>query len=123
MCLYIPIIETLHTMNRKKLLILVCILLNGFVSFSQSDASFASSQTEFYQLQSELNGKFQTQMIGTRAKPVIPQDLLVEIKNRQKQSERVYFDYKPNIRIMILSKDEVSNGISISEEESIIYIN
>lgn len=97
--------------------------LIGFAAYSQNSDFTDSNQMEFYQLQEEFQGKFQIQMVGTRAKPAIPQNLLQEIRDRQKQSERVYFDFTSKVRIMILSKDEVGNGFLIPEEESIIYIN
>lgn len=82
-----------------------------------------NSEISFSQLESELQGKYQIQLIGVRTKPEIPQDLLLEIKNRQQQSERVYYDYRPHYRVLILSKDEVMNGTLIPQEEKIAYFN
>lgn len=109
--------------NYLRLVILLVISIISVNVYSQNTNSNNQANTDFIQLQEDLHGKFQIQMIGTRAQPAISQELLVEIKNRQSQSEKVFFDYKPNIRIMILSKEEVSNGNVISIEESIIYVN
>lgn len=113
----------MKNLNRVRLVILLIMSISCLNSFSQNVISTSNDQTDFVQLQAELQGKFQIQMIGTRAQPAISEELLEEIKSRQSQSEKVFFDYKANIRIMILSKEEVSNGIIISTEESILYLN
>lgn len=113
----------MKNLNSMRLIILLIMSVNSMNSFSQNVNSNGNDPTGFVQLQTELQGKFQIQMIGTRAQPAISQELLNEIKNLQHQTEKVFFDYKPAIRIMILSKDEVSNGIIIPQEEAIIYIN
>lgn len=113
----------MKNLNLLRLVILLIMSLKCVNSFSQNVNSNNNNQIGFIQLQTELQGKFQIQMIGTRAQPAISQELLLEIKNRQNQTETVYFDYKPTIRIMILSKNEVTNGLIISPEEEIIYIN
>ncbi len=92
-----------------------------FTSISQNSGE--TSPQSFNSLTQELSGKYQIQMIGIRNYPVIPQELLMEIKEKQKQSERVYFFYKENIKIMILSKDEALDGRFISNDEFILYFN
>lgn len=101
--------------------ILFSALLISCASFSQNVENPPSQS--FYVLAEELHGKYQIQMLGVRTKPMIPQELLIEIKERQQQSERVFFQYKETIRIMILSKDEILNGQVISDDDHIIYFN
>lgn len=68
-------------------------------------------------------GMYQIQMIGTRAKPMISNDLLELVKANQLQSTKAYLLYRENIKIMILSKDEMETGVFVNKEEHIIYIN
>lgn len=96
-------------------------LFLSFSSFSQNSVN-ASTMT-ISELVENSHGKYQIQMLGIRTKPAIEQELLIEILDKQLDSERVYFQYKENIRIMILSKDEILNGQIISDEEFIVYLN
>lgn len=117
-------------MRKLKLLPLTLTIIGLFILnsvFSQENTyeitNNKNSQNEIQLLTKELKGIYQIQMIGIRSKPTIPQDLLIEIKQKQKKSERVYFDYKKNIKIMILSKDEIMKGEMISDDNYIIYKN
>lgn len=97
---------------------------NNFTPIQPTPNSSSYNNTDsIVELVNSLQGNYQIQMLGIRSNPAIEQSLLMEIKNKQKTSERVYFQYKENIRIMILSKEEILNGTIISDEEFIIYLN
>lgn len=97
---------------------------NNVTSIQPTPNSSSYNNTDsFVELVNSLQGNYQIQMLGIRTKPAIEQSLLMEIKEKQLASERVYFQYKENIRIMILSKEEILNGTIISDEEFIIYLN
>lgn len=99
-------------------LIFFCVLFLSSNSIAQT-----SDKQQHIELNNALDGVFQFQMIGIRSQPAYDTDLLIEISNEQKQSQRVTFYYKNNIRVEILSKDEVQNGLVFSQDEKVIYVN
>ena len=108
-------------------IISICLLTYSESSFSQevnpSSQEVISSKNAHYQLMEELVGIYQIQMINIRLTPTIDTDLLNRIKGEQKEDEQVTFVHKENIRINILSKSQVMNGVKFPENQIIIYIN
>jgi len=99
------------------------LFLIGVMLFSLNSIAQTSDTQQYNELSSALDGVFQIQMVGIRNKPSYDTSLLVEINSKQKQSQRVVFFYKNNIRIEVLSKDEVQNGLIFSQDEKVIYVN
>lgn len=63
----------------------------------------------FSQKQSQV-GTYQVQVINSRLMPNIPGDIERIASEKRKKSERVYVQLDANIRIMILSEDEIKNA-------------
>lgn len=106
-----------------KLLILTISVI-GFMSLTNFVFTQESPEKiAFYNLEQELRGIYQFQMIGVRTKPYITNEILTEIKARQEQSSNVYYTINPTIRVLILSKDNVSQGTVIPDDELITYLN
>jgi preprotein translocase subunit SecG len=103
---------------RLKGVFFVLVIFLSITSFAQT-----SEKQQHQELNTALDGVFQFQMIGIRSNPAYDTSLLVQISNEQKQSERVTFYYKNNIRVEILSKDEVQNGVVFSPNDRVIYVN
>lgn len=82
-----------------------CISILGF---SQENLS-AQEKDRLLKLSKELEGCYQIQMIDTRYQPVFDLSLIQEINKKIKQDETVYFFYKKNIRIKVLSKNAMKN--------------
>lgn len=103
----------------KTLLLIVVFFISSQKVFSQE----SPEKNAYYQLEQEVMGMYQIQMISTRSKPMISTDLLELVKTNQLQSSKAYFLYRENIKIMILSKDEMATGVFVNNDEHIIYIN
>lgn len=99
----------------------MCLSLVAPAIYAQNNLQ--ESQNNHYQLMDELEGTYQIQMINSRAKPAIDTDLLESIKANQKDAKEVTFMYKPNIQIVVKSKQDVQQGKTFTKEEKIIYIN
>lgn len=76
---------------------------------------------KYTEMTSELEGTYQIQMIDTRSLPAIPLELIKTIEKKRKDSETVYFFYKNNIRIKVLSYQEMQHK-KITKDEKIVYI-
>lgn len=63
----------------------------------------------FSQKQSQV-GTYQVQVINSRLMPNIPGDIERIASEKRKKSERVYVQLDANIRIMILSEEEIKNA-------------
>lgn len=89
-------------------------------SFSQENQTL--TKQEYIDLRTELDGVYQIQMINSRNKPALNSMDLLKIKELQKQNERVTLDISENVRVLILSKDDIAGNVRFTEEEKIIYI-
>lgn len=107
----------------RKSMIVALLFICFFFNVDKINAQENTTTNNFIELQQTTAGLFQIQMIGIRTQPSISNDLLELVLSNQQQSTRAHFQYKENIRLEILSKDEVLNGTKFSEEEKIIYIN
>ena len=117
---------TFYYVNMNKLSLkplLSCIVVSTIFTVSgYSQENYSEQHQIHYQLESELEGSYQIEMIGIRSKPIIDTDLLKRIKAEQKKSESASFYFKDNIRIVIKSKDEVASGSLFTQEEKVKYI-
>jgi hypothetical protein len=91
--------------------------------FSTCYAQEKREYNNYAELENELKGAYQIQMLGVRTKPIISNDLLEQVKLQQQQTSRVFVYHREHIRIEVLSKDEMANGTLFSQEEMIIYLN
>ena len=109
---------TTTTFSIRGFLMIFSIILFSSVSLAQP-----SDSDKYNELSTSLDGVFQIQMINNRRQPSYDTELLVKIKDDQQENERVSFFYKSNIRILILSKQEVQSGMKITDDQKIIYLN
>ena len=98
-------------------------IISLILTIEEANSQVSSDKQQHIELSDALEGSFQFQMINHRSQPAYNTDLLEKISNKQKQNERVSFFYKGNIRILILSKNEIQNGITFSQDEKVIYVN
>lgn len=99
-------------------------LLFSFVVSAQNDARTENREAmeAFKKLDKRLKGTYQIQMIDTRALPQTSYELLKRIEEERKPNQRTYFNFKKNIRVMVLSEDEINRGLLLSEKDRVIYI-
>ena len=105
----------------NKFILIICTL---FVLQSQlfSQSNLTESQVEELNLLgSKIEGTFQIQMLDTRSKPTFELSLYKDIYDKRKNSENVYYNVNPNMRILILSK-KVIESIDFNSIERVIYI-
>ena len=103
---------------------LVLSLLYTTQLFSQTKIS-QYDITKYSEMVQLAEGTYQIQMIDTRSLPAIPLSLIQTIETKRDDSKVIYFQYKQNIRIKILSKEMISKPnfipleriISISSNE------
>lgn len=100
------------------ILILVC---PGSSALSQTETT--DPKQHFLNLEQELDGVYQIQMVNSRMKPMITTEMLETIKEQQSETGEVVFFYKETIRIVIKSKQDINAGLTFAENEHIIYIN
>ena len=98
-------------------------MIFSIILFSSVSLAQPSDSDKYNELSTSLDGVFQIQMINNRRQPSYDTELLVKIKDDQQENERVSFFYKSNIRILILSKQEVQSGMKITDDQKIIYLN
>lgn len=80
-------------MMRKQILVAIFSLI-VFWGYTQQQSQF---------------GTYQVQVVNSRLMPNIPGDIDQIASEKRKKSERVYIQLDPNIRIMILSEDEIKS--------------
>lgn len=76
---------------------------------------------KYTKMMSVADGTYQIQMIDTRSLPSIPLELIKTIEEKRHDIKTIYFYYKPDIRIKILSRKEIENK-KLEKDEKIIYI-
>ena len=101
------------------LLISALILVSATITYSQEKIT----KEAFLELKSELEGTYQIQMIGTRAKPAIDSDHFLKINKLRKEDEDTYYYVSDKVRFLILSDNKISSGSLIDNESRIIYVN
>ncbi len=106
-----------------KSIIFVFALIGVIPVYSNCYGQEKREYNNYYELENELRGAYQIQMLGVRTKPSISNDLLEQVKLHQQQSSRTFLNYREHIRVEIISKDEMNNGIVFTPEELIIYLN
>jgi len=72
-------------------------------------------------LNQKLTGTWQIQMVGTRAQPMIPFDLVKRVDAIRSKNEVKYFYVDPKIRIMVLPFDQI-NSQDFIPVKTIAYI-
>jgi len=89
------------------------ILLMAFVFFTGETYSQTLQQHEEDQdliaLNQKLSGTWQIQMVGTRAQPMIPFDLVRRVDAIRSKNEVKYFYIDPKIRIKVLSFEQINS--------------
>lgn len=68
---------------------------------------FALMQLTAFAQQPPSSGTYQVQVVNSRLLPNIPGNIEALAREKRKKSERVYIQLDANIRIMILSEDEI----------------
>jgi hypothetical protein len=86
---------------------LVLSLLFTTQLFSQTNIS-QNNITKYSEMVQLAEGTYQIQMIDTRSLPSIPLSLIETIEAKRDVSKVIYFQYKQNIRIKILSKEMIN---------------
>jgi len=89
--------------------------------FSQENLTKEEVAT-YISMMETAEGTYQIQMIDTRELPAIPIALIKTIEEHRKENETVYFFYKNNIRIKVLSRYEIQDNKRLTKDEKIIYI-
>jgi hypothetical protein len=111
--------------NHQSIALLKRFILFAFLFFTlpvyAQTESVKDGQEKHLSLQRELKGVFQIQMVGVRTKPAISTDLFERVRAEQLQSSQVIFMYGDNMRIVVLSKDEVTSGNLFSDDDLILY--
>jgi hypothetical protein len=79
------------------------------ITFNCSHAQSQSENDDNLVSKTEL-GKYQIQIVNSRLQPYIPGDIDEIVFNNRKENERVYISLSDIIRIMILSKQEISSA-------------
>ena len=96
-----------------------------FLGMSTSAVSYAQtsidSEKTHSELIEELAGTYQIQMINVRYQPAIDTGLLRKIKSERKLDTQLLIDISNNIKVTVLSQEEVDAGVRFSEIVS--YIN
>jgi hypothetical protein len=76
---------------------------------AQTNAATGKNETErLVVLNEKMQGTFQIQIIDSREKPAFPLSSLDEINSKRAEDKDSYIWLKSNIRILILSKKEIS---------------
>jgi hypothetical protein len=89
------------------------------LSSSESSKANAEKIESFNQVRSALEGYYQIQVINSRANVEISYDLLMKIKENQREDVVVFFDYNEKIRIRILP---VKSNQLVDPREKIIHL-
>jgi hypothetical protein len=85
-------------------LILFLLFISGiFKSFGQS------SHTENY-TPANFDGTYQIEIHNVRYQPYIPGNILEIVENSRRDHEVTYYPLDENMRIRILSRDEINNN-------------
>ncbi len=96
-------------------------LFFGSLAYSQHDLS-EERMKELKELKQELEGTYQIQMMGTRARPSIPMEVFGKIRSKRKEQEATYHSVDENTRIKILPRERIDEEDFQGVEERIVYI-
>lgn len=103
----------------KKLLLLIPFLLIGFSSISQETLT----KNEFVELLEQMEGSYQIIVKNSRLKPEINSELLLKIKNAQRESQDTTIVFNDLISVIVFSKQNIQNNGPIDSDSKVIYIN
>lgn len=103
----------------KNLLFYICILIS--VSSYCQEGLTKEEVKKYTKMTSELEGTYQIQMINTRSLPAIPLNLIKTIEEKRQDIETTYFFYKSNIRIKVLSRQDIQSK-KLTTDEKIVYL-
>ena len=106
--------------NKSNLIFILLLILCSTSLFAQENLTKEEVST-YTSMLKKAEGTYQIQMIDTRELPAIPISLIKTIEEKRKNNETVYFHYKTNIRIKVLSRQEIKNK-KLTTDEKIIYI-
>ena len=110
----------MKTPTKPLFLFLISILFGINVGFSQDNQSIVSEPVQeatrkaetkrLMDLLSKLEGTYQIQVIDSREQPTIPLTLMEAIELKRHTTEVKYIWLKDNMRVKILSKNEISSS-------------
>lgn len=109
--------------NPMKITIYLILLLGFLITspvFAQENLT-KEEVVKYTAMIQEAEGTYQIQMIDTRSLPAIPISIIKTIEEKRKDDETVYFFFKPDTRIKILSRQEIKNK-KLTIDEKIIHI-
>lgn len=109
--------------NPMKITIYLILLLGFLITspvFAQENLT-KEEVVKYTAMIQEAEGTYQIQMIDTRSLPVLPISIIKTIEEKRKDDETVYFFFKPDTRIKILSRQEIKNK-KLTIDEKIIHI-
>lgn len=86
----------------------ILFVLMAEAGYSQADLPKEKMQ-ELMALNDQLEGTWQIQMVGTRAQPMIPFDLVKRVDAIRSENEVKYFYIDPKIRIKVLSFEQINS--------------
>lgn len=105
---------------KKKVFLLTCLLVFSVSVFAQSNSA-AERSKKLTQMNAQMAGTYQIQMINTRALPMMPLSLLPQIDSLRKDNDTVYITVNNTERIMVLPKKVITSP-GFAEPEHAIYI-
>lgn len=103
----------------RNILFSICVFIS-ITSYCQEGLT-KEEVKKYTEMTSVAEGTYQIQMVDTRSLPSIPLELIKTIEEKRHDTKTIYFYYKPDIRIKILSRKEIENK-KLEKDEKIIYI-
>jgi hypothetical protein len=90
----------------------ICLLVCGNMNAQKQQASNSAAQAETKRLTDllhKLEGTYQVQIVNSREKTEFPLILLDTIVAKRQQTQVVYYQMKPNVRIKILPQNIIQS--------------
>jgi hypothetical protein len=92
--------------------IAICLLMYGNMNAQKQQAANVAAGAETKRLMDllhKLEGTYQVQIVNSREKTEFPMVLLDTIVARRNQTQVVYYQMKPNVRIKILPQNMIES--------------
>ena len=92
----------------KKLFFLGIFLIGYAINISAQEIASKGESERLLSLFKKFEGTFQLQIIDSRDKTEMPLSLMDIVQAKRHATEVVYFQMKPNVRVMILPLSEIN---------------